>query len=119
MARTILYWCSTPSGAEDYWVAASSELIARHFFAEENRFALGDVRAESIRELPKTSVLPRTWQAGAATPSTEMLERLGIHYNANFHVFHCNGRIFRPEAIVRSLMMRGEMPPLRDKHEEK
>jgi hypothetical protein len=104
-----LFWCSTPTGDEDYWVAATSRNMAIAFFAQENGFELQEITAEEIRGipaecrcfldmvLPATSDLPRS-------ASKLALQQLGIYYNETFHVFSYKGRIFRPEGLVRTYM---------------
>jgi hypothetical protein len=96
-----LFWCSTPSGEEDYWVVAPSRAFAIAYFADENGFDV-DVSAEEIGMVPESAW--HEFNRALCTPHKNLLERWGVFYNENFHVFHYRGRIFRPEGLVRALM---------------
>lgn len=104
-----LFWCSTPCGEQDYWAAATSRNMAIAFFAQEFGFELQSISAEEI--LPIPDALRAQLDANIADTSdlpryvdTRVLAQLGVQYNENFHVFHRNGRIFRPEGAVRAHM---------------
>ena len=101
-----LFWCTTPSGAEDYWVVAYGPNHAKTFFAIDNGFRLDRVASERILELPERS---RVYFRQPETPSLEFLESWGVHYNGTFHVFRYNERIFRPQALVRRLLVSGRL----------
>jgi hypothetical protein len=96
-----LYWCSTRSGAEDYWVVATDPETASRFFADSHGFMRSRVTCEWVLEVPRHD---RACYRAPSLPSEEHLEKWGVQYNENFHVFWYQGHIFRPEAIVRKLL---------------
>jgi hypothetical protein len=115
-----LYWCTTPSGENDYWVVAENAPMAKAFFAGMNGFQSEFVRAERIRkrlpgDLPTEPEL--VLNISPVCPTKKQLERWGVHYNSHFHVFSIGKRIFRPEGLVRALMISAAMAANRRRRE--
>jgi len=102
----LLFWCSTESGDADYWVVAESALAAQEFFGMHTGFEPIDVQTELIFLLTNDDdVDPITRELSPCFPVKTQLELWGVMYNSSFHVFHFDGRIFRPEGLARALMV--------------
>ncbi len=105
----ILFWCSTPCGDADYFVVSPSPGMAAAYFGMETGFELENIKVEALMLVPHEdrklldpiiedpSDLPRS-------VDTKVLAHWGFQYNETFHVFHRDGRIFRPEGLVRAMM---------------
>lgn len=108
-----LYWCSTVSGDHDYWVVAPNAKHARCFFASENQYSPDHVKAVSALRIPASDPVLAGNEYAVLIPLRPDLERWGVHFNENFHVFYYNGRVFRPESLVRDLLRAMPRPDAR------
>lgn len=99
-----LYWCSTDNGDSDFWVVADSASEARDFFAVVHGFSYSLVNAKRVKTIPPEDIV-RLDLCIPCDPTKEQLAAWNVQYNSNFHVFSFRGKIYRPESMVRHMLI--------------
>ena len=106
-----LYWCTTADHYSDGWIVARHGNHARIAFGQHNELTPLSVGVELACVVPSPfpstllDVLERLTPVPTAgfLPTFEQLAELGVVFNANFHVYTYQGRIFRPDGLQRAL----------------
>jgi hypothetical protein len=99
-----LYWCTTKDGGSDYWVVAETPHEACGYFGVVHGYLFSQVRARRVKEITPEDIIAQAVSI-PCDPTKEQLAAWDVKYNSNFHVFHIGKKIYRPEGMVRAMMI--------------